>query len=197
MFERFEQSALTLVADAYAHARRLGHDYIGCEHLLLAAASTDDVGAVLRTVGVAPSAVETMAVRLLGGPVPGTLDADALAAIGIDLEAVRHRVEASFGKDALSPHPPPHRRLFRPRRRTCGDPDPDGTGLPFSDRAKACLQHSLGEAQSLQRSSVSAEHIALALTAMTNGLAPQVFAAIGTTPELVRTTLLEHYRPTL
>ena len=37
MFERFTQEARTLVALASEHARRLGHRYVGGEHILLAA----------------------------------------------------------------------------------------------------------------------------------------------------------------
>ena len=39
MFERFTGGARAAVVQAQKHARRLGHRYIGCEHLLLAAAS--------------------------------------------------------------------------------------------------------------------------------------------------------------
>ena len=38
MFERFDQDARTLVMHASEHARRLGHRYIGGEHLLPAGA---------------------------------------------------------------------------------------------------------------------------------------------------------------
>jgi Clp amino terminal domain, pathogenicity island component len=38
MFERFTDSARQVVVRAQEDARRLGHNYIGCEHLLLAAA---------------------------------------------------------------------------------------------------------------------------------------------------------------
>ena len=41
MFERFTHDARGAVAQAQEHARRLGHHYIGCEHLLLAVASAD------------------------------------------------------------------------------------------------------------------------------------------------------------
>jgi len=37
MFERFSQDARTLVVHATEHARRLGHRYVGGEHILLAA----------------------------------------------------------------------------------------------------------------------------------------------------------------
>ena len=111
MFERFTGQARTVVVQAQEHARRLGHGYIGCEHLLLAAASTGEpASAVLREHGVTPQAVETEIVRLIGlgqaASLLGSLDREALAAIGIDLDVVRARIEAAFGPGALTQVPP-------------------------------------------------------------------------------------------
>ena len=53
------------MVQAQENARRLGHGYIGCEHLLLAAASTGEpAGAALRELGVTPEGVEAEIVRL-------------------------------------------------------------------------------------------------------------------------------------
>jgi ATP-dependent Clp protease ATP-binding subunit ClpA len=99
--------ARAVVVHAQEHARRLGHRYVGCEHLLLAVASTDQpANAVLREQGISPDRVEEEIVRCVGlGGAAGLfsdLDRDALSAIGIDLDAVRARMEASFGSDALA-----------------------------------------------------------------------------------------------
>jgi hypothetical protein len=106
MFERFTGDARIVVVHAQHHARRLGHRYIGCEHLLLAVASTSQPASdVLREHGVTPEHVEEEIVRRVGlGAGAGLfadLDRDALASIGIDLDAVRARIEASFGPEAL------------------------------------------------------------------------------------------------
>ena len=115
MFERFTGQARTVVIQAQDHARRLGHNYIGCEHLLLAAASTaEPASAVLREHGVTPQAVETQIVRLIGlGQAArrlGSLDREALAAIGIDLDVVQARIEAAFGPGALTRAPSARQR---------------------------------------------------------------------------------------
>jgi hypothetical protein len=107
MFERFDEDARTLVAHAAEHARRLGHRYVGGEHILLAAVSTGQpASAVMRAQGVTPELVEEEIVRRVGlGAGAGLfagLDRDALATIGIDLDAVRARIEASFGPQALT-----------------------------------------------------------------------------------------------
>jgi hypothetical protein len=107
MFERFTQDARAVVVHAAEHARRLGHRYIGGEHILLAAVSTSQPASkVMRAHGVTPELVEEEIVRRVGlgagGGLFGGLDRDALATIGIDLDAVRARIEASFGPQALS-----------------------------------------------------------------------------------------------
>jgi Clp amino terminal domain, pathogenicity island component len=138
MFERFTDSARHLVVQAQHEARRLGHNYIGCEHLLLAAAGlAEPAGAALRDQGITPERVEAEIVRTIGrgqaadpdgraadpagrgDPLHG-LDREALASIGIDLDVVRARLEAAFGPDALDRAVLAHRRAAqasRPRRR--------------------------------------------------------------------------------
>jgi ATP-dependent Clp protease ATP-binding subunit ClpA len=119
MFERFTDTARHVVVQAQADARRLGHNYIGCEHLLLAAATTGEpASAVLRDQGVTPERVEAEILRTVGrgqtaDPLGG-LDRQALASLGIDLDVVRARIEAAFGPDALTRALPAARRSRRP-----------------------------------------------------------------------------------
>jgi len=106
MMERFTDDARLIVRHAVEHARRLGHRYVGPEHLLLAAVSTaPPAGEIMRAAGVTPDLVEEEMVRIMGlgagASLFGGLDRDALATIGIDLDAVRARIEASFGQQAL------------------------------------------------------------------------------------------------
>jgi Clp amino terminal domain, pathogenicity island component len=106
MFERFTSDARTVVIHAQQHARRLGHRYIGCEHLLLALVAVDaPAGAVLREHRLTPERVEEEIVRRVGLGAAASLfvdlDRDALASIGVDLDAVRARIEASFPSDTL------------------------------------------------------------------------------------------------
>jgi Clp amino terminal domain, pathogenicity island component len=107
MYERFTPDARSVVAGATEHARRLGHRYVGGEHLLLAVVATgQQAGAVLSAHGVTPERVEEEIIRRIGTGAGAGLfagvDAEALAAIGIDLDAVRARIEASFGPRALT-----------------------------------------------------------------------------------------------
>ena len=119
MFERFTDTARHVVVQAQADARRLGHNYIGCEHLLpAAAAAAEPASAVLRDQGVTPERVEAEILRTVGrgqaaDPLGG-LDRQALAFIGIDLDVVRARIEAAFGPDALTRALPTACRSRRP-----------------------------------------------------------------------------------
>jgi hypothetical protein len=109
MFERFGPDAKVTVVDAQKHARRLGHNYIGGEHILLSAVSQSSAAsAILAAHGITPEYVEAEITRRVGpgagagADLFGSLDRDALAAIGIDLDTVRARIEASFGPQALA-----------------------------------------------------------------------------------------------
>jgi hypothetical protein len=119
MFERFTDTARHVVVQAQEDARRLGHNHIGCEHLLMAAAASGEpASAVLRDQGVTPDRVEAVIMRTIGrgqtaDPLGG-LDRQALAFIGIDVDVVRARIEAAFGPDALTRGLPAACRSRRP-----------------------------------------------------------------------------------
>jgi len=218
MFERFTGGARAVVVQAQEHARRLGHGYIGCEHLLLAAASSSEpAGAALREHGVTPEGVEAEIVRLVGlGQAAGlfsALDRDALASIGIDIDAVEAQIEAAFGPDALTRARPGACRGSRPARMrplarlrrsrgagygrgsTAGErPAGPGVHIPFTPRAKRSLELSLREARARQDGCIGVEHLALALTGMNAGAVPPIVSALGTTQATLRSAILDRYR---
>ena len=118
MFERFTQDGRQVVVRAQEHARRLGHGWVGCEHILLGVADSEtSVGALLREVGAHSQALDEAIAAVIG---PGPADGDdkvALAALGIDLDQVRHAVEATFGSGALEEATARRRRGLRHRLR--------------------------------------------------------------------------------
>jgi ATP-dependent Clp protease ATP-binding subunit ClpA len=188
-----------VVARASEQARRLGHGFIGGEHLLYGLACADgEAGAVLRERGVTPERVEAEFVRLIGprntasGSLFDGLDRDALTTIGIDLDTVRERIEAAFGPAALAPEAPGPRRR-RPSRR--GRRPGCVTGeLPFTRRAKKCLESSLREAQADSRGQLGAEHIALALLAMDDGVPHRILSVIGASAPRLGAEIRDRYR---
>jgi hypothetical protein len=211
MFERFTADARTVVVRAQEHARRLGHHYIGCEHLLLAAAGTGEpAAAALREHGVTPQAVEAEIVRLIGlgqaTSLFSALDREALAAIGIDLDALRARIEAAFGPDAFTRAGPyicrrsrrawrknPLARLRHSRR---AERDQDATPrtfptgpaghIPFTPRAKK-------SPEALHDGYIGAEHLTLALVAMNEGAVPPILSALGAPQATLRAAILDRY----
>ena len=195
MPEQFTGDARQVVSRASEQARRLGHRFIGGEHLLYGLASDDgEVGAVLRERGVTPERVEAEFVRLIGpentanGSLFDTLDRDALTTIGIDLDAVRERIEAAFGPAALAPDAPAPRRWRRSR------PGSVTGHMPLTRRAKKCLDSSLREAQAHSSGQLRAEHIALALLAMDDGVPHRILSVIGASAPRLGAEIRDRYR---
>src|ERR1700745_2642979 len=110
MFERFTDRARTVMILARTTAAARG-DQIRPVYLLHALTSADGVAArALAGLGVDASLVERQLDRTapLGRPLEGAAtsgDAEALAAIGIDLDEIKRKVEESFGPGALERAP--------------------------------------------------------------------------------------------
>jgi ATP-dependent Clp protease ATP-binding subunit ClpA len=90
---------------AQMEARRLGHDYLGPEHLLLGLLLEGDnlAARVLVAHGLDLETVRAEVDRLIGQgvlPRPQAGDDDLLATLGVDLEAVHARLQATFGDHA-------------------------------------------------------------------------------------------------
>jgi ATP-dependent Clp protease ATP-binding subunit ClpA len=224
MFESFTDDGRAVVRRAADSALLLGHRFVGTEHLLLAVAAADEpAGEVLREQGVTPELVKEQIVRQVGlGAGAGLfagLDERALAAVGIDLDAVRARIEASFSDDAL------YRaaqlviaqqrrrsrgwrgwRVWGPlRRRPAGPPPgtvdasgryvpPDRQRLPLTPRARKVLELSLREARTMQDARIGVEHVTLALIGVDNGLVRPILAALHAQADPLRSAILNRYR---
>jgi ATP-dependent Clp protease ATP-binding subunit ClpA len=178
MFERFTDDARTVVTGAQRHAAALHHGWIGTEHLLLGLLEDPDGRAarLLARWDVGSEWVTGEIERIVGRGEPD-LDADALATLGIDLDAVRERVERTFGAGALSGR----------RRRRCGVL-PRGT-LPFTPRAKKVLELSLREAIAMGDRSIGAEHVLLGIAREGDGVGAVILRSRGVDRAAVRAAL--------
>ena len=121
MFERLDERSRRVLDLAQQHARDLGHNYLGTEHLLFGLACSDSIVAdLLAERGCRPADITSEIISLVGLGSPPNHRPDALlAALGIDLEQVRERVEATFGSDAVTrviTRTPPRRRWWPARR---------------------------------------------------------------------------------
>ena len=163
MFERFAHEARTAVVVAQQEARDLRAGHIEPVHLLLALARDHGRGgAALRSVGVDHATVRDALTRS-GGP----LDADALAAVGIDLERVRAAAESAFGPGAL-------------------DRGPVGrTGhIPFTDGAKqvleSALRHVLAQPRRRRDRVIDTGHLVVGVLAVADPVVERVLRHLGT-----------------
>jgi ATP-dependent Clp protease ATP-binding subunit ClpA len=113
MFERFAVGARQAVEDARAEAALAGQDQIRSEHLLLGLATEPGpAAAALAAAGLDADGLRTHLRRAPLEPA-GPVDADALASLGIDLDAVRRATDATFGRGALDRVAVPGRRRLR------------------------------------------------------------------------------------
>jgi ATP-dependent Clp protease ATP-binding subunit ClpA len=167
MFERFSTDAREVVVLAQTEAQRLGSSEVDSGHLLLAlvADATGPAGRALRASHLNVDDVRVKVRKRAGG-----LDPDALAAIGIDLEAVRQATEATFGPGALDSGLPAGRGR-----------------VPFSAEAKKVLERSLRLAVGRRSKSIGSGDVLLAILVPANSVAVQVLGDARVNIESLRT----------
>ncbi|KDN82788.1 Clp protease N-terminal domain-containing protein [Kitasatospora cheerisanensis] len=166
MFERFAAEARRTVTLAGDEARRLHHRHLGTEHLLLGllAQPQDPAARLLARFGLDLAAGRSAVAGLVGGPDPER-DGAALAAIGIDLTAVREAVESTFGAGALDA-PPPERR-------------PRWGGPRITERGRQVLVLSLRAAADSRSRRIETGHLLLGLLREGGGAAVRVLRERG------------------
>jgi ATP-dependent Clp protease ATP-binding subunit ClpA len=183
MFERFTKDARRVVLGAQEEARALRHREIGSEHLLLAVLAADAGAAtqVLRDAGLSADSARTLVAELGSrSSFSGAPDPDALATIGIDLDAVRSSVEETFGAGALEGTKAARARVRGHRGH-----------LPFTRSAKKALELSLREALALGHRHIGVEHILLGLLRDNAAQANTVIVEAGADPASIRRALLD------
>ncbi|WP_326829345.1 hypothetical protein OIE13_35715 [Streptosporangium sp. NBC_01810] len=178
MFERFTDQARQTVKLAQENTRRLKHPSIGTEHLLLGLLDQPQTvsARILGRHGLDHDRANLAVVRLVPHPPKDALDADALETIGIDLSAIREKVEAAFGPGSLDRPPQRNHRggLF------------SGRHIPFSAAAKKSLELSLREAIALKHKYIGDGHILLGLLREGEGVASRVITDAGIDTETLR-----------
>lgn len=224
MFERFTTQARDVVVACQGHARRLGHPRIGTSHLLLALVEKPSpTSDLLREAGITLAGAEHTLADLLataGGTTSGPAgpaapaeapgardDAEALAALGIDLDRIRAAMDAAFGPGALERAAPTGRRTrrFGLSRRlpsydsraeraalTSGERAPTGH-LAFTPDARKALELALREALRLGDGYIGAEHLLLGLV-RGDCLAAQLLVRSGVDPVALREAVEQRRR---
>ena len=169
MFERFTRDAREAVTHAHADAQAVGADHVGSEHVLLGLTFGTDSVAVraLGRLGVDRDRI-VAAVHAL--PHEG-IDAQALAGIGIDLDAVRATAEQTFGPGALDARGHGRKPLAH---------------VPFDASAKKMLELALREAVRLTHNRIDSGHLLLAAVRATDSRAHHVLWELGAGADAVR-----------
>jgi ATP-dependent Clp protease ATP-binding subunit ClpA len=150
-------------------ARRLGCGFVGTEHVLLALVRdrTSGGAALLSRLGARPAAVESALAPWLAPPAGhAKIDPRALASLGIDLELVRARIEASFGPGALE--------------RT------SSSCLGVAPRLKRALAHALDHAGG---SPLRDGHVLLGLLSVPDSVGARALGGLGVSIEAVHAML--------
>jgi ATP-dependent Clp protease ATP-binding subunit ClpA len=195
MFERFTDKARKVVILARAKAAERGDGQIDAVHMLYGLAAADGVAAqTLSSLGVDATAVERefgpgdgMSAGPLGaGHTAG--DAEALAAIGIDLDEIRRKIEEGFGPGALERVPlTPRGPLNWTGRMTMTNP------------ARLSLALALKEAKGLHHNYIGTEHLLLGLLRVAERnprgqLATVVLPGLRLDPAAARALVLDELR---
>lgn len=160
MFERFSKQARYVVAEAVEIAQGLGQSEFGSDHMLLALAGQPEPVAAhaLAEAGVDVERIRAAVVARHGSSNTLADDEEALRLLGIDLAAVRAKVEESFGEGALDMP----RRKGRPR---------------LSKEGRKTLELALREAVRLKDNYIGAEHLLLGIL-RTEGAGHDVLRAL-------------------
>ena len=167
MFERFSKAAKVAVIVAQEEARELRSPHIGVEHLLLGVLAEPEppLRNLLTGLGITLDGAREQVSRKRSTEPLGDADAEALKSIGIDLDAVRESLQASFGKDALDRGTPEPRRRWR------------GGHIPFTREAKKVLELSLREALVHKDNHIGSEHVLLGIVRAPSPVAEAIITA--------------------
>lgn len=157
MFEIFTCRARQAILLAQDEAIGLGDDFVGTEHLLVGLTGVPEgvAGQLLAEHGLSATVVRAELARLRAGeirsagrPEPGIAPVDALAAIGIDVAAIRERADQAFGPgEFVYPRP------------------------AYDEAAKAAIKQSVAQAEALGHDYVGTGHMLLGMLAGDNAAA--------------------------
>ena len=170
---------------ANQEALDLGHTWVGTEHLLLGLLrrpADDPAAASLAAHSVTADQVRGALTRDLGAA--PQLDATAmLAALGVDLDAVRASVEKNFGPDAID--------ALYARRRRDGHRLARGPlcGMALAPRAKQALEHARRAAKTNHRPAASTSDLLSGLLAVEDGMAVRLLRHFDVDPVALRDQL--------
>lgn len=189
MFDRCDADTVTVLKTGFHEARRLGHDYLGTEHLLVALVHHHDVlpGTVAQLLPT-EDVVRTALLTYMGErpPLP---QGELLATLGIDLDEVRAAVRRTFGAEAVERLRRPVHQPWQPWRR----PSRACTSLlagamSVAPRVKQALELALQDAERRQLTAIDPAGLLLGMVEV-EGLAARLLLDVGVPPDDIRVAL--------
>jgi ATP-dependent Clp protease ATP-binding subunit ClpC len=158
---RFTDGSRGCVQAAFEEARRLGHDTLGDEDLLLGILRADE--------GLGAGALSSLGVTLEDAREESEeMFSDALSAVGISLEEVRREAGDAFDMSI-----------------------PDGGRIPYSPLAKNALVGARREMRRLGDDYLGTEHVLLGILGNEDGTAVRMLAGMGVSPQTLEDRLFE------
>jgi hypothetical protein len=160
VWDRLTPAARQVMDLALHESERLGHGYVGDEHVLLGllGEQASQASSLLRAQGLDLPAGRAKLQRLSADglmPRSRTDDVGALRAVGIDVDNVRRRLVTAFGAEAVGAAV--RRASRRPWWRGGGRPRTPLCGPPLF--AKSALQFAAAYAESRGAAGVTPEHL--------------------------------------
>jgi ATP-dependent Clp protease ATP-binding subunit ClpA len=173
MLERFEPAARLALVDARNEAGQAGQRKVRSEHVLLGLLTEPGMAAeTLTAAGIELADLRSRIPRGGNGVVPPALDAEALASLGIDLDAVRRATDAAFGRGALDLIPPAGRKL-----------------LPMADDAREMLIRAVREAHRSGKRTITSGHMLVGILDQQRNGALTLLTAAGADVTALRTDI--------
>lgn len=190
MFDRCDADTTAVVDLAVGEARRLGHDWIGTEHILIALGQRRDLlpeGAARLLPGAAE--IRAALARLVAAPPPSP-GPELLKTVGVDLDQVRAAVRRTFGDEVLERLS--RRRVHQPwqpwRRPSRRCTHLLGGGMSMAPRVKQAFDRAHQEARRT-RTVITPGLLLIGMIEVEDGLSNRLLRDLDVDPELLRQAL--------
>ena len=190
MFDRCDAETTLILDSGLAEARRLGHQWLGTEHLLLGLVQHPE--RLPRPVAARLPSVESLRSALDAAISPPSLpDAELLATLGIDLDEVRTIVDQTFGTDAVDrlSRRRVHRGWQRWRRPSRWCTSLLAGNMSVAPRTKQALEQATHDAARRGRSLIDPAGLMLGIVTVEDSLANKLLRSLGVEPEDLRAAL--------
>jgi ATP-dependent Clp protease ATP-binding subunit ClpA len=192
VFERCDANTIAVFDVALAEARRLGHNYVGTEHLLVSLVRQRDLLPASVAV-LLPTEEAVLAALRSEFDEPPPADERLLRTLGIDLGQVQAAVRRTFGDDAVERlgrrgvHQPwqPWRRPTRQCMSLLGG------AMGVAPRVKQAFERARHDADRRQHGTIDPASLLLGMVDVEDALSNRLLDQVGVDTSKVRQALID------